>query len=247
MDSANADEKKQGDPFSTTHWSVVLTAGDSRAPESRQALAALYRKYWRPLYVYARRRGRATEEAQDLTQEFFTTLIEKNYLGQADPNRGRFRCFVLTAFKHFLANEWDKARAKKRGGWQTLLMLDFPGAENGADLEPSHSISPDKLYEQQWALSLLDEVLSRLRAEYARAGKEDQFEVLKVFFTGAKGSISYKEAAAKLGMSTGATKVAAHRLRRKYRQALREEIAQTVDHQADIDEELRHLFSSLSV
>jgi RNA polymerase sigma factor (sigma-70 family) len=231
--------------FDTTHWSVVLTAGHRSSPDSRKALSTLCQAYWYPLYAYARRRGRNVEEAQDLTQEFFARLLEKDYLAVAQPGRGRFRSFLLTAFKHFLANEWDKARAQKRGGGCAPISLDFATGESRYLREPADELTPERIYERQWALTLLEQVLARLRDEFVRAGKADLFEQLKVFITPRTTADCYAEAAGELSISQEAVRVAVHRLRRRYRQLLRAEISQTVAEPSDVEDEIRSLFSAL--
>jgi RNA polymerase sigma-70 factor (ECF subfamily) len=231
--------------FDTTHWSVVLTAGHRSSPESRGALSALCQIYWYPLYAYARRRVRTAEDAQDLTQEFFARLLQKDYLAVVQPGRGRFRSFLLTAFKHFLANEWDKARAQKRGGGQSPISLDFTAGEERYVRQPADDVTPERIYERQWALTLLDRVLSRLRADYVRGGKDKHFEQLKVFLTGNEAAASYAQAARELEVSEGAARVAAHRMRRRYRELLRAEIAETVSDPGEVEDEIRRLFNTL--
>ena len=186
----------------------MLAAGDSQTPRSREALAVLCEKYWQPLYGYVRRRGHPVEEAQDLTQEFFARLIEKGYLRGVKPGPAKFRSFLLTALKRFLADEWDRARAQKRGGGRLPISLDFLAAESRHSLEPSHDLTPDKLYEKEWALSLLDHALARLRTEHTNAGECEKFDALKGFLTGETAGVPYKQAAGELGMSEGAVKVA---------------------------------------
>ena len=234
------------DPFSTTHWSVVVAAGNSQTSRSREALAVLCEKYWQPLYAYVRRRGHTVEEAQDLTQEFFTRLMEKNYLGDARQERGKFRAFLLVALKHFLANEWHKAHAQKRGGGHPHIPLDFALAESRQGLEPVDDHTPDKVYEKQWAVSLLDQVLRRLRQEQERAGKAKEFNHLKAYLASGSVRVRYAEIAQRLEVSEGAVKVAVHRLRKRYRALLREEILATVADPKNADDELRHLVSALS-
>ena len=231
--------------FDTTHWSVVLAAGHRSSPDSSEALATLCRAYWYPLYAYVRRRVQDVHEAQDLTQEFFTQLLEKNLLAVAHPERGRFRAFLLTAFRHFLVNEWEKAKAQKRGGGRAPIPLDFSSGEHGLTLEPTDELTPERLYDRQWAVTLLDHVMARLREEHVRAGKEKHFELLKVFLTGQTASVSYAQVAGELGISEGAATVAAHRLRRRYRELLRAEIAQTVAEPDEVEDEIRSLFTSL--
>ena len=231
--------------FATTHWSLVLAAGKGASPHAREALAALCATYWYPLYAYVRRQGHQPDDAQDLTQAFFARLLEKHYLQSADPERGRFRSFLLTAFKRFLSKERDRERAKRRGGGMKLLPLDFEAGERRYSLEPAHEATAEKIYEQRWALALLDRVVARLRDEFDRAGKQKAFDRLKVYLTGEAGAPGYQQAAAELGMTEGAVKVAVHRLRRRYRDLVREEIAQTVAGPEDVDEELQHLFAAL--
>ena len=231
--------------FRTTHWSMVLTAGRRSSPQSDEALAALCRIYWYPLYVYARRRASDPHEAQDLTQAFFARLLEKNTLAVADPQRGKFRSFLLTCFKNFLANERDKATAAKRGGGMSPIPLDFVWGESQFSREPVEKLTPDRHFDRQWALTLLDHVLETLRTEFRRASKEEHFDQLKAFIGGEDAAISYAEAAQRLGMTPGAAKVAAHRLRRRYRDLLRAEIAQTLADPEEVQEEINRLFAAL--
>ncbi len=232
--------------FVTTHWSVVLTARRSDTTRAHDALARLCQAYWHPLYAYVRRLGHAPSDAQDLTQEFFARLLAKNYLADADESRGRFRSFLLTALKHFLANEWDKSRAQKRGGGQIPIPIDVGTAETSCGFEPVDSLTAEKIYERRWALTLLEQVLRRLREEYVRAGREKLFEQLKPTLTEASRTVRYAEMAGHLGLSEGAVKVAVHRLRQRYREVLRAEIADTVASPAEVEDELRNLFSALA-
>jgi RNA polymerase sigma-70 factor (ECF subfamily) len=231
--------------FASTHWSLVVAAGQRDSPESAAALASLCRLYWYPLYAYARRRLPNPEDARDLTQEFFTRLLEKDYLRQADRQRGRFRSFLLTAFKHFLANEQERAHAQKRGGGRKVLPLDFPDGDRRYQLEPGHEATAEALYERGWALTLLEQALARLREEQAGAGKGRLFECLKETLTGADAPRPYAEIAAELGTSVEAIKVAVHRLRRRYGELLRAEIAQTVTTAEEVEGELRDLFAAV--
>jgi len=231
--------------FATTHWSLVLAAADRDAPESRQALAELCSAYWYPLYAFIRRQGHDADAAQDLTQEFFARLLEKEYLRTADRQRGRFRSFLRAACQHFLANERDRARAKKRGGGRMHVPIDFSEAERRFTLEPAHGLTPEKLYDRRWALTLLDQVLQQLRAEFAATEKLELFQRLKGCLTGERSEKSYGEIAEQLGMSEGAVKTAAHRLRRRYGELLRQEIERTVQTEADVDDEIRSLFAAL--
>lgn len=233
-----------GDPrFPTTLWTVVLHAGGADAGQARSALARLCEGYWFPLYAFVRRRGHASHDAQDLTQAFFTHLLEKHGLGRVDPEQGRFRTFLLAALKNFLANEWDKTQALKRGGGHTIMALEQATAEARYLREPCHELTPERLFERQWALTLLDQVLTSLRAEYHAAGNGDLFEELKSVLGG--GAHTYAALATRLGKTEGAIKVAAHRLRHRYRALMRAQIAQTVT-DADVDEELRHLLTIMS-
>jgi RNA polymerase sigma factor (sigma-70 family) len=240
--------------FVTTRWSLVAAAGgeDRQAPDARRALAALCEAYWYPLYAYVRRRGHDANDAGDLTQAFFARLREKNDLRLADPQRGRFRSFLLAAMNHFLANEWRNARAAKRGGGAAVLSLDLSSAETrfgreAAAVEPSHEMTAEKAFERQWALTLIGQAMAKLRAEYAAAGpaKERLFEALSPVL-GGEGEASYAHTGEKLGMSEGAVKVAAHRLRKRCRELLRDEVAQTVADPAEVDEELRHLLAAVA-
>jgi RNA polymerase sigma-70 factor (ECF subfamily) len=231
--------------FASTHWSLVVAAGQRDRPESAAALASLCQLYWYPLYAYARRRLSCPEDAQDLTQEFFARLLEKDYLQQADPRRGRFRSFLLTAFKHFLAKEHERAQAQKRGGGRKPLPLDFANGEERYQREPSHEATAETLYERGWALTLLEQALARLREEQAGAGKQLLFACLKETLTGADTPRPYTELAAELGMSVEAIKVTVHRLRRRYAELLRAEIAQTVATAEEVEDELRDLFAAV--
>jgi RNA polymerase sigma-70 factor (ECF subfamily) len=232
--------------FTTTHWSVVLTAGHSTAPDARQALETLCRLYWYPLYAYVRRQGHSPEDAQDLTQDFFARFLEKKYFKLADPARGRFRTFLLTALKHFLANEWKKEHRLKRGGGCRFLPLDPAAGEVRFAAEPADAATPEVIYERRWAAALLERVLQLLGQECAAAGRTAQFEELKASLWGENQKATQDEIAARLGMSPGAYKVAAHRMRGRYRELLRTEIAHTVATPAEIGEELRHLITVMS-
>jgi len=231
--------------FATTHWSVVLAAGGPGTPESAAALEQLCRTYWYPLYAYVRRRGYSPEDAQDLTQEFFLRLLHKHYLGQIDPGKGKFRSFLLAAINHFLADEWDRASAVKRGGRVTFLALDQDSAEQRlAGASTRHS--PEQIFERSWALALLQKVLTRLREEATQAGHAGHFEELKAFLTGEKSPVSYAELTVKLGSSETALRKEVQRLRHRYGELLREEVARTVADPGEFEEELRYLFRVLS-
>jgi RNA polymerase sigma factor (sigma-70 family) len=230
--------------FTTTHWSVVLAAGHSSAPGAQEALEQLCRAYWYPLYAYVRRQGHSVEDAQDLTQEFFRRLLEKKSLGAADQERGRFRTFLLTCLQRFLISEWRRDQADKRGGAK-LAFWDGAAAEAHYCAEPVTELTPEKIYEKRWAVLLLERVQTRLREETAQAGKAELFDELKSLLWGDKAVGSYAELSEKLGMTEGALRIAAHRLRLRFRELLRAEIAQTVADPAEIDEEMRHLFQVL--
>jgi RNA polymerase sigma-70 factor (ECF subfamily) len=232
--------------FVTTHWSVVLTAGRTDTVRAQNALAKLCSTYWYPLYAYVRRRGQSPEDAQDLTQEFFARLLERNWIGRADQQKGRFRSFLLSAMNCFLADEWDKARAQKRGGGQTAVPLQFDTAETRYGHEPADTVTPEQNFERRWALTLLEEVLRQLRSTYEQDGRTELFEALHPCLIGDRTAQPYSELAARLGVNEGTVKSAVHRLRQRYRQVLRDEIAQTVAEPGEIDEELRHLFAVLA-
>src|SRR5262249_2996903 len=236
----SVDSEKSG--FATTHWSVVLAAAHQPSPEAERALAALSSIYWYPLYAFARRRLGTIEDAQDLTQEFFARLLEKNSLRFADRQRGRFRSFLLASFKNFLAQERDRANAQKRGGGKSIVTLDFVSADRRYDLEPADRATPEAIYERHWALELLGQVFARLREEHKGKGKGELFQALKPILTGGEVALSYAQLGASLGMAEGAVKVAAHRLRKRYGELLRETIAETVSGPDEIDDELRQLF-----
>jgi RNA polymerase sigma factor (sigma-70 family) len=242
---APSSPRSEADPdrFHTTHWSLVVAAGQD---ESDEALARLCADYWPPLYAYVRRCGYSLHAAQDVTQEFFTRLLDKDYLQSADRERGRFRSFLLTAFKHFLANERKASRAQKRGGGKLTFSLDFHAAEQAYQAAAVDSRTPEWLFEQQWALRLLDRVLHRLAEEYAAAGKGAMFVELRECLAGESDHRPYGSIAADLGISEAAVKMAVHRLRKRYRELLRDKIAQTVAHPAEIEDEIRQLFTSLA-
>jgi DNA-directed RNA polymerase specialized sigma24 family protein len=232
--------------FATTRWSVVLAARDQQRPDdakARAALTTLCHGYWYPLYAYVRRKGHAPHDAQDLTQDFFARLIEKDWLAGVAQERGRFRSFLLTAMKHFLANEWDKTQTQKRGGGAVQLSINDDTAESLYAAEPA-SADDETLYDRRWALTLLDRVLTRLRADFADAGKTDHFDALKDALIG--DSAPYAKLAVRLRTTEGAVKVAVHRLRDQFRALLRAEIAETVTQPMEVEEELRHLFSVLA-
>jgi RNA polymerase sigma-70 factor (ECF subfamily) len=225
---------------------VVVAAGRSDTPRARAALEKLCQMYWFPLYAYVRRRGHSPEDAQDLTQEFFARLLERNWVGSADQAKGRFRTFLLSAMQRFLADEWDKARAQKRGGGVPLVPLQFDTAETRYGLDPADKVTPERSFELRWALTLLEEVLNRLQGEYEQEGKADLFATLHPCLVGERTAQPYAKLAAQMGASENTVKSLVHRLRQRYRQLLRDEIAHTVAGPEEVDEELRHLFAVLA-
>lgn len=229
--------------FATTRWSLVLSAGRATDPRSREALAELCANYWYPVYAYLRRRGESADDARDLTQAFFARLLEKGGLESACGERGRFRSYLLAAVQHFLANDRQRSRAARRGGGSAVLSLDFASAERMWRDEPQDRHTPESLFELRWALALLERSLGRLRREYARSGKEQLFERTKAYLTG--DGPAYRDAAAELGLTEGAVKVAVHRLRRRFGEMLRRDVAETLGPGEETDEELRHLLRVL--
>jgi RNA polymerase sigma-70 factor (ECF subfamily) len=231
--------------FAATRWTLILSAArGSHTPLAAAALAELCRTYWYPLYAFLRRRGHDTHEAEDLTQAFFAHLLARQFLADVDREKGKFRSFLLASLKNFLADQRDRAQAQKRGGGRSSIPLDGLAAESRYNLEPAHDLTPEKMYEKQWALSLLEQVLSRLQEEMAADGKAALFDALQCVLTGGQTS-TYAAIAEKLKMSEGAVKVAAHRLRRRYRELLREEISHTVAGPEEIEDEIRYLLSCL--
>ena len=233
----------QQEMFSTTRWSIIVEAGKSTDGPAHRAMEELCQTYWYPLYAHVRRRGYAKEDAEDLTQSFFARLLEKNFPDGLSPERGRFRSFLLVAMKHFLANEWDKSQAAKRGGGALHLSLDWQDAESRYRIEPADQLSPDKLYDRAWAVTLLERVMEQL--ELANAGN-DYFPHLKPCLTSERGAIPYAEIATRLGISENALRVAAHRLRKQYRDLLRAEISETLVDPKLLDEELQALYGAFS-
>ena len=227
--------------FATTRWAVVLNAGGAASAQQADALAQLCQTYWYPLYAFTRRQSASVEDAQDLTQEFFARLLERNYLDRADPNKGKFRWFLLGALKHFLSNQRERARSLKRGGRVVHIPLDEITAEKRYRLEPSTPLTPEKIYERAWAMTLLARVREQLREHFEGAGKAERFEKLASLLPGGHEKRPYAEVAGELGMNEGALRVELHRLKATYRQLLRTEVAHTVSAPAEIDEELRHL------
>lgn len=219
-----------------------MSAAKSETPKASRALEELCCTYWYPLYAFVRKQGCSPHDAQDLTQAFFERLIEKNYLDDVAREKGRFRSFLLAALKHFLSNEWDRLRAQKRGGGHVIVSIDDE-AEDRYRLEPADDLTPERLYERRWALTLLERVLVQLREEFARQDKSDQFEILKVYLTPSASPPPQAETARKLSMTEDALKVAIHRLRKRYRELVRAEISDTVSSPEEVEDEIRHLFS----
>ena len=232
--------------FVATRWSVVLAVKDKESPACAQALETLCRAYWYPLYAYARRRGHSVEDAQDLTQEFFARVLERDWLARADQAKGRFRTFLLTAMERFLANEWDKVRALKRGGGHRNVPIQLDTAETRYGVEPADTRTPEQAFEYRWALALLEQVVGQLEAEFRARGQAEMFATLKPCLVGDGASQPYAELAVKLGVEEGSVKVTVHRLRQRYRELLRAEIANTVDAPSEVDAEMRHLFHVLA-
>ncbi len=231
--------------FTTTHWSVVLAAARPDSPQAANALEALCRTYWYPIYAYLRRRGHPPDAAEDFTQEFFARLLAKDYLSAVQPERGRFRSFLLASLRNFLVDQHRHASAAKRAGGRFAISLEQARAEARFRLEPAHELTPEKLYEREWARTLLEHARSRLGEEYSAAGKASLYQALKDFPLAGKSERSFQQAAAELGMTVPALKSAVHRLRARYRELVREEVAHTVANPAELNEEARHLIAVL--
>jgi RNA polymerase sigma factor (sigma-70 family) len=230
--------------FPTTRWTLVVAAGDPQRKEARSALVSLCETYWYPLYAYLRRRGYPPDEAQDLTQEFFIRLLEGRYLDRADPEKGRFRSFLLVSLKFFVADQEDRMRARKRGGGM-LVPMELSSGEERYQREPAHGETPERIFERRWALSILERVMDKLRKEFILHGRPEHFERLKVFLLG-QSDAPYAALARDMSKSEGALKVAIHRLRKRYRELFRLEIADTVADPAEVEPELRFLAAVLS-
>lgn len=233
------------DQLSTTQWSQVIAARDGDETESSQALESLCQTYWKPLYAFIRHQGAEPEEARDLTQAYFTELLEKDFLADVDAEKGRFRSFLFSSLRHFLSHERDRARALKRGGGAITLSLDLESGERSYSIHPATLETPEDVFEYRWAMTVITQALDRLEEESLTAGTGRQFEQLKPYLTSMKPQVPYKEVAEELGMSEGAVKVAVHRLRRRFGQSLRDELSETVADPADVDDELRHMLSIL--
>jgi RNA polymerase sigma factor (sigma-70 family) len=232
------------DPFDSTRWSLILAARDRGSSDARAALGELCRAYWYPLYAFIRHRGHDHEVAEDLTQEFFLRLLESDDLVHVDRSKGKFRAFLLAACTHFLANERDRQRARKRGGGRKFVSIERADAEQSYALEPVDRLTPEALFARRWAMTLLDQTIDQLRSEFRRAGELDRFEALKPTLTGDR--LGYPDLADRLNITVGAAQVAVHRLRQRYREALRARIAATVDDPSQIDEEICDLFAALA-
>ena len=232
--------------FTATHWSVVLMAGQTSSPQAAEALEKLCRTYWYPLYVYVRRQGHAPHDAQDLTQEFFARLLARNYLGTVGREKGKFRSFLLAALNHFLADELDRAMAAKRGGGKILISLDDADAETRYQADMVSPLAPDKIFEKRWATTLLEQAFAKLREEAAAAGMGKRFERLKIFLEDGTEPGDYAGVGMELGMTANTVAAAVHRLRQRYRELVRSEIANTVAGPDEVKEEMRHLFAALA-
>jgi DNA-directed RNA polymerase specialized sigma24 family protein len=246
-DDTNLKPRTNDGVFATTHWSVVVSAGQSGSEAAFVALDRLCQAYWYPLFAYLRQRGYTEDQAKDLTQAFFAQLIRHNFLSAADPTRGRFRTFLLTALNHFLANEWNRGQTQKRGGGVEFILLDYVREQEDRSLDIGHDLTPERIYEKRWAEAVLAKVLERLRSEFDGASIK-RFDELKQFLTEEKGASSYANAAQALGMTSQAVKSAVHRLRQRWQELVREEIAHTV-HAAtsrDVDDEIRYLLNVLT-
>jgi RNA polymerase sigma-70 factor (ECF subfamily) len=235
-----------GDVFATTHWTVVLAAGRRHTVQSDQALEELCRAYWFPLYAYARRKGHSREDAEDLIQAFFERFLARNYLDGLRAERGRFRAFLLASLKHFAINEWKKSQRQKRGGGEIVLSLNWSTADTQFQVASTAEPSPDKAFDREWAVALLGKVIQRLQSECEADGRGKQFSELKIFLTAGKGALPHATAAKALGIDEGAVRVTVHRLRKRYRELLRDEIAHTLSDPKQVDEEMRALFGAFS-
>jgi RNA polymerase sigma-70 factor (ECF subfamily) len=243
VDANHAGE--HGGWFTTTHWSVVLKAG-AATPDAHAAMECLCQTYWYPLYAYARQRGWTADDGKDLTQEFFTRLLQKNQLAHASREKGRFRSFLLASFKNFMVNESDRANAQKRGSGQPTISLDAAAAEGMFSLEPVSDLTPEKVFEQRWAATLLERAFGRLQNEYTHPKKQALFDSLKPFLTAEATAGDYDLVAQRLQMEPKTVAVAVHRLRKHYRECVRAEVANTVANPADLEDEMRYLFSVLT-
>jgi RNA polymerase sigma-70 factor (ECF subfamily) len=244
--SAQTSASEEPRIFPQTRWSLVLAARRKDAPESAAALESLCGAYWYPLYAYVRRCGQSPHDAQDLTQEFFYRLIEKRWLDSADREKGKLRNFLIEALKNFMNKEWRRASAQRRGGRKSQVPFDTEFAETRYVADPSSHLAADETFDKEWALTLLDLTMNRLRAEFAATGKASDFEALKECLVAAHGEIDYAAMASRLGLSEGAARVAVHRLRKRFREVYRQEISRTLDDGVDLDSEVRHLAAALA-
>lgn len=231
--------------MATTQWSRVLAARDGSDTEARSALEALCGTYWEPLYAFVRRQGAAADEAADLTQGYFTELLDKDFLAGVDPAKGRFRSFLLASLKHFLSHERERARAVKRGGRAQTVSLDVEGAEQRYGLQADQGMTPEEAFQYRWAVTMLNRALGRLRQDSLDSGREAEFDHLKPYLVGAGGEAPYAETAQQLDKSEAAVKMAVSRLRRRFGQCLRAEVADTVAKSDDVEDEVRHLVATL--
>jgi len=245
-DRQNTDALDKSEWFTATHWSVVLTAGQTSAPGAAEALEKLCRTYWYPLYAYVRRKGHSPHDAQDLTQEFFARLLARNYLETVGREKGKFRSFLLAALNHFLADERDRALAAKRGGGKVFLSLDEQDAETRYQADVASPLSPDQIYDKRWATTLLEQAFAKLRQESVAAEKGERFDRLKIFLEDGTEPGDYAALGVELGMAANTVAAAVHRLRQRYRELVRAEIANTVASPDEINEEMRHLFAALA-
>ena len=234
-----------GAAFRTTHWSVVLRAQDANQANSRESLAALCEQYWYPVYAFIRHKGKKHHEAQDLAQDFFARFIEKEFIAAVDREKGRFRAFLRTTVDRFLCTQWERSQAQKRGGGAVMVTWDAQSAEDRFRLEPTHDSSPEKLFDRNWASALLARATEDLKSEYARAGKAELLEVLQACIGRDAAHGSYSAVAERLGMTEGNARQWAHRIRQRYGQLIRERIAETVDSEGAVEEELRSLYAAL--
>jgi DNA-directed RNA polymerase specialized sigma24 family protein len=232
--------------FNTTHWSVVLNAGKIHSPQTAEALEKLCRAYWQPLYFFARRKGRNDADAKDSTQQFFSTLLQRNDFAGLDPGQGRFRTFLLVSFTNFLANEYDRANALKRGGGQTVVSLDVLSEDQIGQFESSPNALPGPAFDRHWATSVLAQALARLKSEFSTCQKSLQFELLKPYLTAEGAAADYAGMAEKLGVAPASVPVLVHRFRQRYRELVREEVAQTLSSPTELEAEMRHLFEVLN-
>jgi RNA polymerase sigma factor (sigma-70 family) len=246
MPLQGAEHLARGGTFNTTHWSVVLAAGQTTSPQSATALEKLCSTYWYPLYSFIRRQGQSHEDAQDLTQGFFARLLRKDYLAKVNSDRGKFRTFLLGSVKNFMVNEWRRAARLKRGGDHQFVSLDAEAAAGRYAAEPLSQAPPESLFERQWAVALIEQAFAILRVEYVAMQKGAILDELRGFIWGEKSAASYAEIGARLNIPEGTVKVSVHRLRQRFREVLREQVGQTVSDAAEVDGELRHLIAVLS-